>query len=439
MHDRRRKYSQIIRWVELFPGRDVVTFRDYKLRLILPFTDYLIYVAGRELDGSPSEQAYRSATEAVIYTLKNFAEFLGEKCIPWNIVGDALLKEYRDWAFSKIRDGGRSKSDRTAKRTVNVRMKIAYRFYEWAQEVACLHPNLIGWTDCQIRSSLILLRKSANAAEEIDRSMYPVCYRGIGMKSRTSDSQYWATADDIHDIEDYLRKSRLPDLAQRDVTLLRIVEYMGWRRGSVNSLTVDLFSEKKVADAIKRNLGTFPVEPPVQKLNRGFTFGVPFALVTMVRDYANGARIRLIGQRPDVSDGALFISARTGKPLSDSSISAIFNSAFQAIGAQKDAGLRSIRRKFAEDIHQAEIEFRKREGYSLAREDVAFATAPKMGHASPASIDAYNRALNHMQRASIEEKQRELLSAKDSEIMALKTLIASMETLINKNQQADAT
>jgi len=430
MHDRRHKYRPSMTWAEIRPGVKAAEFRDNQLRLIEPFTDYVLEVVNSPMNDGKSKRSYQSRLEEAAYTLSDFSNFLGDKDITWKDVGDSELVQYKEWSFDRTRSGGRSKTKNSVQRTVNGRLKFLYRFYMWAQEDAYWGTALIGWTDCQIRSSLILLRNSGNVSEAKESLMYPLLYRGAGSKSHDGEGKYWATEEDINCIEQYFWDSFPADVAERNIVIMRIVQYMGWRPGSVNSLTIEMFSKERIEAALKKGLEYFYVEPPTQKLNRGFTFDTPFEIAQMILHYIDGARPRLLEGMKNVSEGAIFTSVRTGMPLADNSLSKIFTKAFRAIGAPPDSGLRSIRRSFSEEALRSEIEFRKSEGYSLAFEDVSAAVARKMGQTSIFSQAPYQRAMNQTRRTSIEQVQRNSLAAKDAELMALRSEKARLEELL---------
>jgi hypothetical protein len=433
MNRLRGPYRPRMWWAELMNGRHVPLYRDSKLCLIVPFTDYAIHIAQKALLEAKIGVAYDSAIEETAYGMQSFSLYCWLNHLDWTTTCDADVYSYREWLFRRIRAGGRSKTKRSAKRTVNIRLRVLYRFFEWSQETAFFTKNIIGWKGCRIRSTLILVSECADSRDMKTRLMYPLCYRSVGEKSRTSDGRYWATADDINDIEAYFWQNPSHLIAQRNVMMLRIAEYMGWRRGSISGLTTDQFSRVLIENAEKRKRYEFSVTPSVQKFNRGFSFDVPFELAYAIRNYIEGPRAEILAAAKvdeGVAEYRLFLSLTTGTPLNDRTLSAIFTKAFKAIGAPEGAGLRSIRRKFAEEINAAELQFRQRNGLSLAPEDIAFATAPKLGHGSILSQEAYNRVLKGKKQQSVEEVMRRELLAKDAENLDLRHKNAALETQV---------
>lgn len=438
MNDLRYTYEPTMTWANFSESHKSAVFRDKHHRLIYAFTDYQLSVAKKKIAAGSSSTAFSSAVKASANALQKMSMFLAANPLAINIVGEVdelnLWKEvksedlikFRDWLFEEIKSSGAGKSKFTVKQTVNAILRIVYKFYEWAQEDACIVNGIIGWTGCQIRSALIIRRASGNAKFSKDDLLYPACYRGVGGKSHFGGAKYWATDEDMLKLEEYFWENNTPEIAQRNILILKIVEYMGWRPSTVNSLTLEMFTQK-VIEARKAQ-DVHHIIPPKQKFGRDYSFEMPYPVLDMICRYINGARLRMLDGRENRHLGKIFVSETNGAPLTDNTLTDIFTPAFQAIGAPKDSGLRSVRRKFCEDMFRAEIEFRKAEGFSLAYEDVAFAISQKMGHDSMISQEAYYRVLRRRKITnSLVEQQKDALATKDAELITVKARCAQLE------------
>ncbi|SAL50630.1 hypothetical protein AWB71_02797 [Caballeronia peredens] len=429
-----KRYEPTMEWVQLDDGRKVPLFRDARLRLVEPFTDHVINLLGKRPYAESDDLAERSEMQQVAEALKFLLEFLSEERLSWRDVDDATLWRFLSWNFERIRRDPRSRTPRSAKRTANLYMVRIYEFLRWAQEDALLCRGMIGLRQCRVTSAIALREMEGRGFSR--RKLYPVRFLRVGEGSRESDTQYWASDDDFRELEDYFwRECHFPWIAHRNVTILSVARAMGWRPSSIRCLTADMFTEKAAEDAYKRGWYGVPIEPTTQKLNRGFTFFLPFELYASVRAYITDektGRQALRARLPascDKDDGYVFESSKSGLKLSRAAMTEIFGDAYRVIGAPRGASMTSFRRKFFMDAHLQEIQYRKREGLSLDSEDVKRAVADKMGHASTISQSAYSRARNILAEDSAEARlQRELIEA-NAHIASLEATLAAIRGL----------
>ncbi|MGF6940087.1 integrase [Paraburkholderia sp. UCT70] len=134
----------------------------------------------------------------------------------------------------------------------------------------------------------------------------------------------------------------------------------------------------------------------------------------------------------EIHQGRLFLSVNTGLPLTHSAVSEIFRAAFRAIGSDIGANTHSFRRKFAESTWAEEIEYRQREGFSLAYEDVAMAVADILGHASIVSQDAYHRVLSRMRKVSVEQVLKNKIAQLNDTVAVQMSMIARLRDTLAK-------
>jgi len=427
-------YDVTVRWTILEGNIRVPVFRDTSLFIHEAFTDYCLEIA-RSYVGN--EGGLKSLMDSVVRALKSLLIFLerggyanGGR-ISWLSINDDFLKEFMKWELARIQADPRSRSERTSKRTVNGLLRRIYHFYLWAQNNLTTERKLIGWSDCQIRSSLPDI-ESGKSKPKSER-MYPCQFKRVGEGSRTSDLQYWATDDDLRDLVYYFESSCIESVTVRNILILHLIEAVGWRRGSAASLTIDLFADEAIKRAIDARYEGVPIRPSNQKGGMEYSFFVPFDLAMEVNRYIKDGRNKILahlGIDERVAKHRLFISVTTGAPLTEGTLSDEIGVAFRAIGAPKGAGPHSIRRKFYLDANRREITRRMQIGLPVGAEEVALTLSQKMGHSSPTSQSAYRKAVSGLSVNSETARQQLEIAALRSENLELRSKIASLERLI---------
>lgn len=446
-------------FAELEPGYRTPVFRDKNGRLIEPLTDFCDYYLKEHRESCRGQKAYRTQLEHVAYSMREYATFCSERSVDWRDerspvdpriaarpvnhwldVGDDFLVEFRNHSLVRTQENPRSRGSlRKAMKTVNIKLRKIYAFYAWAQDEALFASNLIGVvTDSQIRSTLSK-PNSNNLKGKQDAAQYPKCFRFIGTNSRASDAQYWATPDDLTLIERFFHENREPLTAVRNVLLLRLGQYVGWRGESANSLTLDLFSDAAISAQEREGRADFLVVPPKQKNFHSFAFPVPWELAYAIQAYiaprgSRSAAMARIGASEFKTEGHIFISMTNGTPLTDRALSQEFGKAFRHIGAPKGAGYHAVRRGMSEEFAEQVIEARRADGRSTAREDVTLELAEKLGHANGCALQAYLRAMGKRRITTVAERQLEELIAKDIEIAQLQAKLSQLQAAMARGK-----
>ena len=441
MLDHRRVYPIALLWGELTPGAKVPIIFDAQLRIIVPFLDYAISIAKQKSAAGSSSQAYKSLIEGLAYALKDAAEFMRSRRITWRDFDDDRLTAYRSWSYKRTAKNARGKDDLSAKRSVNIRLRHLYRCFAWIQERALLIQGFVGWNACRIRSTLPSLHQEDDGRrmDSTDREKYPLCYRRVGEGSRTT-RQHFLSDQQADEVEAHLMNRQDPFVAERNILMLRIVRTVGLRRASVNSLTVDDFSDEAIADA-ERAQKDLRVTPAVQKFGHQDGFDVPLVVAHHLSRFIKTSRAERMDANQwneSLSERRVFFSATTGKPLSNGAISKLFRPAFRASGAPKGSGLHSGRRGFATANAALELAVRQRDGRSTAPEDVMLPVSRRLGHSSIDSIDPYIDANLAISNNSLEAKLRKEVLAKDIALHEAKTAVARLEAQVRKMQTAQA-
>ena len=381
-------------WSEYKPGLKVPSIRLADLTLHVEFQRYALSVAKKTNEDT---KAFESTMQSVAYALLDFAKYLSAEELSWKHVDDDILKVYRDVALKSTLADAVSRCEATAKATTNVKLRIIYDFYLWTHLEELCGESIIGWgKGFPVSSSLPLFLERPNSWNERAIRKFPLCYRGIGENASSVGAQYWATNNDLNDIEDFFLLSKSAKTAARNILLMRAVDETGFRRASINSLVLGQFSDKEIEKSVASGLKSHSIQPKTQKLNRNFYFDIPYALAWEINRYLRTLYGDHIMKEANDNGSAgnlpVFTSMTTGKRMTAKAWTSIFTEAFQAIGAPRGSGLHSIRRKFAEDRFGAEIDNCKKGGKPIDFKSASTGLARALGHNSKLSQEAYRRA-----------------------------------------------
>ena len=382
--------------VTLLWGVDARGYRWPALRgpdgqLLEPFTSYLEGLVAEKAEVHAALKATTSSVEAATYAVVALAEYLLSKGRRLYRFHDAWITELRDELLRMVKANPVSRgSDRTAKRTVNVKLAHIYRFIYWCQKNRRLPARTIGWLNCRVRSSL---PESETRAARIDLKndhLYPLCFKRVGAGSRQNQGQYWATGRDIEALEDHFWETLDFRLAERNTLALRIQAITAWRNESVNSLMVEAFSDSALAK--QRDNGFFIISPPKQKFGLEKAFALDWVVVDRIVEYIKTSRQQMLeaaGVTEKVAGGRLFIGA-SGRPLTDETYGEIMADAFKAIGAPKGSGGHSIRRYRTVEEVRSQIASRQARELPIDRETITRAVMDLLGHTSEEAQSAYD-------------------------------------------------
>ncbi|MGF6966699.1 integrase [Paraburkholderia sp. WC7.3g] len=426
-------------WVDWKDGRRIPVIRDAHLNLSEAFLDYTLRVAHDKCDANVKDGAFHSGMEHVGYALLALARFLASDGLTWEGLTDRTLVTFRNWVKDEARLKASSRNEETAKKTANSRLRVVYEFLTWAQEDALLIQSVVGNSGIfPVRSSLPKHQNTGHKNLRDPKLKFPKQFQDVGETSRTSDRQYWATDEDFEAIRQFFWSSGGAATAARNDLFLRLFEGVGWRRASVNSLTVDQFSDSIIDEAVGTGETHISIVPPEQKFGYQRAFPVPLNLALSIKRYISEERSELLAKHglseldTKIHQGRLFLSINTGLPLTHPAVSEIFRAAFRAIGSDIGANTHSFRRKFAESTWAEEIEFRQREGLSLAYEDVAMAVADILGHASIISQDSYHRVMSRIRKLSVEQVLKNRIAELNDTVAVQMSTIARLRDTLAK-------
>lgn len=428
--DMRRIYPTTLIWGYLDATHKVPVYYDHKLNFVSPFTDYCTFLAKKKIAVGSSSQAYKSFIDAVAYALKDFLDFLRHKNLNWLDANDSLIADYRDWSLAETEKGKVSRNSLSAKRSTNIRLSKVYEFYYWAQSHALLTGNMIGWQNEKIKSSLGRFdkMKKSGSISLLKNELYPLSFTGVGEGSRSRPSKFLTEVQRDRIVEELL-KSGSEYTKKRNLLLFRIAEAVGLRRASICSLTTDQFQMSDIEEAIESN-SKFEVVPASQKFGYQNPFSIPIPLALAISKYCNEARaIHLNNLNIDekTAKNRLFLSDTTGAPIENSTITHVVGTAIKKIVPSKGMGPHSLRDTYSVTRMANEISFRKRNGLSLAPEDLGLALAADLGHKSIKSQGPYTSAMRLAGDEDIEQVQFQKILEQKLELDKLRVEISNLQ------------
>lgn len=434
----RRDYREVLLLWTDFYGERVPTLRDSDGRLLYPFNEYLDELSQDLRERAVGHTQRASEMDSTTYAIKALCDYLAQKGKTVLDLDQTLLRDFRDDALKRVKASDNHRGDENAaRRTVNAKLRRIYKCLYKCQRAHRLPKDTIGSTRCKIASSWPQFDESPSELLNQDRRKHPLCFAGIGEGSREDNSLYFATKKDIAAIEELFWGQANSMAAMRNVMMLRIFEHMGWRVASLNSLTAHQFSDAALAS--QAHLGQFIVVPPHQKGGHTYTFSMPFELACQINEFINGPRqacLKEIGATESTTEGRLFFSVKTGKPLTDGSVTEIFADAFKAVKAPKGSGAHSLRRFVGQETADEEVAFRRANKLSLDREDVERAIQEKLGHSSVLSQRVYRRALSKLRRSDqVARLQNEVLE-QQGKVMRLNSDLQQAEQTIRELEAA---
>jgi len=407
-------------WTEI-DGLPIPTLRAPDGGLIEPVSTYL----DRFSQSCASVRDVRKRERkirAVTYALTGLTEFLLGKKRQLTQLDDVLLVEFRDAACKATLNSRASRGhEYQAETTTNIKLRYIYDCLDECQCSRLLPQGTIGWEGCRVKSSLPDVRTRGSALDVRPSRKYPRLFDETGEKTQIDLGQYWMSDEDVRLVEELFRDQPDPHAQERNVLLLRTGEIQGWRAASINSLIIDQFSPEALE--AQRRYDRFTIRPAIQKGGTRFPFEMPWELVYEFVRYIRDERatlLRTLGKDERTAKSKVFLSVTEGTPLADKTITQLFSTVLRSLGRPKGAAAHSMRRRKAQSRTEEEIEFRKREHLSEAREDIVDAVARDLGHASREAQRAYVRYHQIKRLQTVEEKQRDLIEQLKSENGALK-------------------
>lgn len=410
-----------ISWVNLEDEQYAVARWVQTGQLINEFTDYSIYL-------TRDKSSSHLTLETALFHLTRLFVFLKNNKLKLDEFNDIDFRRFRREEFDRLRKKtGMEGSEKVQKRTINARVKRIYKFFLWYQEVAFGGECLIGPSGCNIRSELA----TVNLPYKMNASafyLFPLLYKLTGARSKHRPVQR-ATESVKAALVRQFSGATSEYLASRNILILDIADEVGLRRGSINSLTCAEFK-----DSLERNDGLEDtvVVPRSQKFGYQVPYTFSFRLVASICNYIEGPRKQLLEglKLPErIGEDRLFVSSKSGKPLTDHSITDIVASSLRKAGV-KHGAIHIFRHKFINDEVEREILRRVKLKLDTSIDSIAAAVALKVGQANPHSLYTYISDAQQRMRVEVPEDNASKIAAIQKEIEALESQLKILRGLV---------
>ncbi|MDM0082915.1 tyrosine-type recombinase/integrase [Variovorax sp. J31P179] len=371
---------------EVSLGADRPGFLVYDLqarRLVAEISDYAqVMLADRFYSSFTVEQGLNHLVE--------FWQHLLETRGRLNRVSDAVIREFRDQNLAKVKASAAHRgSDNHAKATVNLKLCRIYDWLIWLQQARRVPVGTVG------RTGLVTALIEAQSYRPVrggkwrrGERKYPLLFKLAGSNAKHNVPASVITNEHVASLLSLFIERHEPYVAQRNILFIDIAETTGFRRGSICSLTVEQFA----IEAIERSKEEFLVRPSRQKFGYTNTFGIPLDLAYRIRQFIDEHWLPWVGEKKTgdaVHNGRLFLSAKTGGPITDRAMTQIVSAGFRELGLDKGIGPHRLRAKFTSEQSDQELAERKELGLDTSNMSIAADLAMKLGHTDPTQYYRY--------------------------------------------------
>lgn len=306
-------------------------------------------------------------------------------------INDRFLARFRDEELQLVLSQPSSKGcERTAKTTVNQKLRSVYGWLWWLVDAGVSDANLIGPNGCRVLSGGGAMSGARTAKPAfLMRATHPLLFTGTGASSKHRTA-FEATPVIFDAVTQAIMDSARSEYVRvRDCLFLDVARHVGFRRGSIASLAVDQFDREKL---IAHQKNTIRISPSSQKFGYSNAFEFPVWLALQLADFIDGARKQLLekhGISEDRAPGEIFLSDRSCKPITLRAITQSIRPAMRACGAPKGAVIHVFRGLFANEAVDREIEYRVKRGLDTSTIAICAAVGLKLGHRNYMSLFAY--------------------------------------------------
>lgn len=400
-----------------------------KARVIHELSDYLHHLGkDAQLSDLTIEQGARHLIEFWAYLERT-------NCLLGSIKDDTV-RVFRDENYAKVRASKAHRGrDEHAKETVNLKLRRIYDWLIWLQNKNYVPVGTIG------RHGLVRALVDAKERHQIARrskrryslTNYPLLFRPEVTNARHRVPGLAVTDEHVRKICAHFHEQHEPFIAHRNILFVDIADSAGMRRGSICSLRVDQFSMK----ALDKAQGEFLVRPSRQKFGYTKTFGIDLSLALRIRSFIDDywePWIEEKGVSPKVHNGALFVSSKTGQPITERHMTQTISAAFRSLGFDKGIGPHSLRGKFASEMADSELMERRELGLDTSNLSIAAALALKLGHNDPTQFYRYAASSQARQARIAREGRDAKFKALQAENEMLKTELVSARTGSKKSR-----
>ena len=360
--------------------------RNVIVHEILDYTRWLAHHAGRD-------------AKTISQAGNHLAGFWGKMLTGSNRLSsicDSLLSDYRDEELKSVLSNPRSRgSKRAAKSTVNQKLGAMLNWLVWLQYKGICPPDTIGPVNCRVTAWPA--RSPLKDGPWMPGS--PVSSDLFLTGAGTSGLTPAVSRESFEAVREHIEVTYLSEyIASRDSLFVDVAASAGFRRGSICSLRTDQFDREQLA---AWDHDTFPVTPSAQKFGYEDTFEIDTLLALRVSDFIEGPRKQLLEDlkvSSRVTIAKIFLSSKTGKPITDRSMTSRLGKAMRAIGGTKGQAVHAFRGLFANETIDSETDRRVQRGLDTSTLSIASATATQLGQRRAESLFPY--VANHQSRVA---------------------------------------
>ena len=390
-----------LHWCTVKGQAVAIAYHSFAQKIIPEITDYSIYL-------SDTERLHPTTVKNEIQYIHSFLAYMRNTRKVLEKTDDEVLIKFRDRELNEVKTNAISRgNERTAKRTVNAKLRRIYRFLWWYQDTKLDHNHLIGPTGCRVTADFMhTLIWSKLRSARTSSNQFPTCFKRTGSSSRhrVQDVPTIAGVDRLRKV---IAGEELGFVSIRNLLFLSLAEETGMRRGAINSLRISQFSEARLEEAKGDFLNVVPDD---QKFSYQSVSEVPLPLAFQVLNYAEAYLKPIYSDRGwniKFGEDRLFVSERNGRPLQPRTFSRIFGQAFKSIDKGKGRAVHILRHHFTDRAIVEEVQVRLEAGMDTSLTSVCAAVSLKLGHAHPDSIKAYvSSVLSKILKELCEKAQR---------------------------------
>lgn len=414
------------RWCSDVKGADAFLVYDvFNRQVDQELTEYGLYLVDKL-------NLARITASGIVLNLVVFRRYLDRHGLRLDQITDEVLKAFRDSEKASVMKNPKSfRKESYAEDTVNKKLRCIYRWLLWLQDMKAIAPGAVGPVNARVLSCVRTLSEQRRRTERRTASMlsaYPLLFKRSAGADRHLLKPIVSRAQHETMVACFMDAKQSQYVRERNALMADIGAETGFRRGSVNSLRVDQFDAKHIrtveADCIT-------VQPRRQKFGYDNAFEFPIWLALRVVEFAEGALENFLSEKKiSNASGHLFLSEKTGKPLTDGAITRIFSSAARSVGARKGAAYHSTRRLYAAEKVDDETTGRLAKGMDTSTESIARAVATTMGQRNWKSLMPYVSGAQSMGGLSGKVSYREIalkLKAVQAEADQLRSKVLELE------------
>lgn len=320
-----------------------------------------------------------------------FWRHLQDRNVRLGAVSDIEIERFRDENYQKVR-GARAHrgSVNNAKATVNLKLYRIYDWLLWLQQSGRLPVGTVGLrglVTAVIEANQAQVRGRGRRWARGDRK-FPLLFKVPNANAKHNAPANGITDAHVSELVAHLVGASNSFIAQRNALFVDIADSTGFRRGSICSLSAAQFE----FNDIEKARDEFLVRPPRQKFGYEKTFAISLALAYRIRQFIDDYWTPWVDEhsiRKNVHQNRLFLSAKTGRPVTERAMTQTISKAFRALGFDKGIGPHALRGKFTSEASDNELAERMELGLDTSNWSIAAAIAPKLGHEDPTQFYRY--------------------------------------------------